>query len=276
MNWVVLITVWPIGCSKWPTMKNGSPGPLGQSNMDPHMCDLRPWISVFLHFLCDTKLFAQSQICTLLVTNLATVCQVQICDSRVCHEFSGVSGPELLYGWTIYSPYTTLFWWRLPFAEKPNLHPYACFIAIRAFKMACNEKRWSGTTRISKYGPHICDLRPWIDTLLHFLYDTNIFTKSQIGTLLVTNLSKDNTFHCTCVIWTITNRYRITNQAALDKFVTKSVPICDFVGPTNLAIWAGLMQMWQIPALHDVHLHWCIRALAVEQHWTHEILHHIL
>ena len=45
------------------------------------------------------------------------------------------------------------------------------------------EKSWSGTTRTINFGPHICDLCLWIDALLHSLWMTKIFRKSQIEAL---------------------------------------------------------------------------------------------
>ena len=45
------------------------------------------------------------------------------------------------------------------------------------------EKSWSGTTRTINFGPHICDLCLWIDALLHSLWETKIFRKSQIEAL---------------------------------------------------------------------------------------------
>ena len=196
MQWIEWsqIIVWPIGRSKClsPTMKNGGSGPLGQSNMDPLMCDLHPWISVLLYFLCATNIFTKSQICALLVTNRCTITNWHtFSHKKSWHSvpsadlwfpcLSGIqwSGQELLYRWTICSPHTTLVWWCLSFEEKPNLYPYACILANKALKMACYEKRWFGTTRIIKYGPHICDLRPWIDALLHSLYGTQIFTNHK-------------------------------------------------------------------------------------------------
>ena len=45
------------------------------------------------------------------------------------------------------------------------------------------EKSCSGTTRTINFGPHICDLCLWIDALLHSLWETKIFRKSQIEAL---------------------------------------------------------------------------------------------
>ena len=49
--------------------------------------------------------------------------------------------------------------------------------------MSNYEKSWSGTTRIINFGPHICDLCLWIDALLHSLWETKFFRKSQIEAL---------------------------------------------------------------------------------------------
>ena len=79
----------------------------------------------------------------------------------------------------------TLDWRFLTSFRNVSFACSPCKMATTTLKMTKSnyEKSWSRTTRTINFGPHICDLCLWIDDLLHSLWETKIFRKSQIEAL---------------------------------------------------------------------------------------------
>ena len=86
---------------------------------------------------------------------------------------------------TTKSRYITLDWWFVTSSEMSVLHASHVWLPIPCWKWLKSnyEKSRSGTTRAINFGPHICDLCLWIDALMHSLWETKIFRKSQIEAL---------------------------------------------------------------------------------------------
>ena len=68
--------------------------------------------------------------------------------------------------------------------ESHKLKSFSAWNQFKAARFVTNYgKSWFGTTQTINFGPYICDQCLWIDALLHSLWMTNIFRKSQIEAL---------------------------------------------------------------------------------------------
>ena len=79
----------------------------------------------------------------------------------------------------------TLDWWPLTSSEISVLHASHVWWSIPRWKWLSPSKEKSGsrTTRTIDFEHHLCDLCLWIDALLHSLWMTKFFKKSQIEVL---------------------------------------------------------------------------------------------
>ena len=68
--------------------------------------------------------------------------------------------------------------------ESQKLKSFSAWNQSRAARFVTNYgKSWFETTQTINFGTHICDLCLRIDTLLHTLWETKFFRKSQIEAL---------------------------------------------------------------------------------------------
>ena len=79
----------------------------------------------------------------------------------------------------------TLDWSPLTSSEMSVLHASFVYWPIPRWKWLSPTmgESWSGTTWTINFGRLLCDLYLWIDALLHSLWETKIFRKSQIEAL---------------------------------------------------------------------------------------------
>ena len=182
--------LWPIPRWKWlsPTMKNRGLGPLGPSILDP-IYVIYAFGSMLSCILCERQKFSESHKlkrfgarnqfrAARFVTVLIIGSSLNAMELVVRNK--SVGGPG-----TTKSRDMILDWWLLTSSEMSVLHASHVLWPIPRWKWLSPtmKKSWSGTTRTINFGPHICDLCLWIDVLLHSLWMTKIFRKSQIEAL---------------------------------------------------------------------------------------------
>ena len=167
--------------------KNRGLGPLGPSILDPIyvICVFGSMLSCIL---CEWQKFSEShklkrfgarnQFRAAQFVTVSSIGSSLNAMELVVRNYS-VGGPG-----TTKSRDMTLDWWPLTSSEMSVL----LLAMYNGQNHAENdspttEKSWSGTTRTINFEPHICDLCLWIDALLHSLWMTKIFRKSQIEAL---------------------------------------------------------------------------------------------
>ena len=169
-------------------MKNRGLGPLGPSILDP-IYVIYAFGSMLSCILCERQKFseshklkrfgAQNQFRAARFVTISFIgCSLNAMEWVVRNQFVGGPG-------TTKSRDMTLDWWLLTSSECQFCMLAMYIMANTTLKMTKSnyEKSWSGTTRTINFGPHICDLCLWIDALLHSLWETKFFRKSQIEAL---------------------------------------------------------------------------------------------